>query len=98
MRTESIDISNLTFTAATETDVAYGLLGYLSFVVGKTLRIDGVTVRRTAAGRITLSFPERTDRQGRRRRIVHPIDRDAQVRIERRVLEMLAIELGGHHG
>lgn len=98
MRGNAIEISSLAFVAASESDRSNGLLGYLSFVLGETLRIDGVTVRRTAAGRITLSFPQRTDRQGRQHAIVHPIDRDAQLRIERTVLEMLAHDLGGRHG
>lgn len=98
MRSNAIEISNLTFVAAPESERSGGLLGFVSFVVGETLRIDGVSVRRTARGRITLSFPQRTDRQGRQHAIVHPIDRDAQLRIERTILEMLAHDLGGRHG
>lgn len=98
MTAKTLDISQLTFVAAAESDRSNGLLGYLSFVLGGTLRIDGVTVRRSAVGHIALSFPERTDRHGRRHAIVHPIDRDAQLRIERTILEMLAHDLGGRRG
>ena len=40
----------------TDEDVRAGLLGYVSVLVGN-LVIDSITVRRTADGRIVLSFP-----------------------------------------
>lgn len=65
-------------------DIRSGLLGYVSVFYGDLI-LDGLTVRRTADGRLTLSFPERRDRQGRRHPYVRPLDDDARRRIERAV-------------
>ena len=69
-------------------DLRAGLLGYVSVFVGN-LVIDSITVRRTADGRIVLSFPERTDRFGRRHAIVRPEDDAARQAIEREILGQL---------
>jgi len=50
---------------------ANGLLGYVSLTVAG-LRIDGLTLRRTRAGRLVISFPCRSDRRGRKHPIVRP--------------------------
>jgi len=62
-----------TWIRGTADDERAGLLGYLSLFHGD-LVIDGVTVRRTAAGKLTLSFPERRDRHGRAHSVVRPVD------------------------
>ena len=54
----------------TDQDARDGLLGYLSLDYGPLI-LDSLTVRRTTEGRITLSFPERRDRTGRRHPIAH---------------------------
>ncbi|MEQ1633387.1 MAG: hypothetical protein ABL997_13500, partial [Planctomycetota bacterium] len=53
------------WVAGTDEDVRTGLLGYLSVTVGN-LVLDGLTLRRTAAGKFAISFPARTDRHGNR--------------------------------
>lgn len=65
-------------------DVRSGLLGYVSVFYSDVI-LDGLTVRRTADGRLTLSYPQRRDGQGRRHPIVRPIDDAARRRIERAV-------------
>ncbi len=75
------DIRIRTLVRGTADDERAGLLGYLSLLYGDVI-IDGVTVRRTADGRIALSFPERRDRQGRRHAVVRPIDDAARRAIE----------------
>lgn len=65
-------------------DIRSGLLGYLSIFYGDVI-LDGVTVRRTADGRFTLSYPERRDARGHRHPYIRPIDDDARQRIERAV-------------
>ena len=65
----------------TADDEREGLLGFLSILYGD-LVIDGVTVRRTATGRLALSFPERRDRKGRAHSVVRPIDDAARREIE----------------
>lgn len=68
----------------TDDDARGGLLGYISVFYGNLI-LDGLTVRRTADGRLTVSFPERRDRQGRRHPYVRPVDDAARLRIERAI-------------
>jgi hypothetical protein len=63
-----------------------GLLGYLSIFYGD-LVLDGITLRRTADGNLTLSFPARTDRSGNRHAYFRPVDDAARRRIEREILK-----------
>jgi hypothetical protein len=65
----------------TADDERQGLLGFLSIFYGD-LVIDGVAVRRTAAGRLALSFPERHDRKQRKHSVVRPVDDAARRTIE----------------
>jgi len=67
-------------------DERAGLLGYLSVFYG-ALILDGITLRRTAEGRLTLSFPARTDRSGNRHAYFRPVDDEARQQIERELLK-----------
>ncbi len=82
-------ISEVRLKAATEGEQRTGLLGYLTIVVNDFLRIDGITLRRTRRGDLTLSYPERRDRSGQARSLVRPICNDARLEIERQVLAAL---------
>ena len=73
-----------TWTRASDGDIRSGLLGFVSVFFGDVV-VDGITVRKTAEGRLTLSFPERRDRLGRRHPIVRPIDNKARLAIEKAV-------------
>lgn len=76
-----IDIRIRTWVRGSAEDERQGLLGYLSVYYGSVI-IDCITVRKTAQGRMTLSFPERRDGKGRRHPVVRPIDDDARRAIE----------------
>jgi DNA-binding cell septation regulator SpoVG len=80
-----IEIKIRSWVRGSDEDQRAGLLGYLSAYYG-SLVIDGITVRRTTEGRITLSYPERRDGKGRRHSIVRPVDDSARREIERVVL------------
>ncbi len=82
-----------TWVRATDSDLRGGLLGYLSVVYGD-LVLDAITLRRTAHGRLALSFPAKTDRSGRRHSYFRPIDDDARCAIERAVLGEIAAREG----
>jgi hypothetical protein len=82
-------ISDLHATPGTDADLERGLLGFVRFRYGSVL-VDGVTVRRTLDGRLTLSWPERVDRAGRKHAVVRPADDTARVELEREVLAALA--------
>jgi DNA-binding cell septation regulator SpoVG len=81
-------IANLRATPASDADAARGLLGYLRFDYGSVV-VDGVTLRRHSDGRLGLSWPERTDRAGRRHPLVRPVDDAARRQIEDEVLREL---------
>ena len=74
-----------TWVRASDNDVRSGLLGYISVFIGD-LVLDGIVLRRTAGGRLTLSFPARTDRMGRRHPYVRPVDDGARQAIEATIL------------
>ena len=82
------------WVAGTADEVRTGLLGYLSVTVGN-LVLDGLTLRRTAAGTFAISFPARTDRHGNRHPYVRPIDDDARRQIEHELLRQIAQSSGG---
>jgi DNA-binding cell septation regulator SpoVG len=70
---------------ASDEDARAGLLGYITVFVGRLI-VDGVTVRRTAAGKLVLSFPQRESRSGHRHAVVRPVDDEARREIEAQVL------------
>src|SRR5262249_17219481 len=74
---------------AGDADQRDGLIGFLSLFVGDLI-VDNVTLRRTLAGRYSLSWPARTDRLGRKNALVRPVDRRTRERIEREVLRCQA--------
>lgn len=65
-----------------------GLLGYLSVFYGDLI-LDSIVLRRTAAGRLALSFPARTSRSGQRHPYVRPVDDEARRSIELTILGQL---------
>lgn len=85
-----IDLSELRFVKGSSVDRRTGLLGYVSFLLNRSIRVDGVTLRRTAEGRLTLSYPARQDREGREHPYFRPIDDDARREIERQAFIAIA--------
>ncbi len=78
------------WTRGSDDDIRSGLLGFVSIYMGDVI-VDGITVRKTAEGRLTLSFPERRDRLGRRHAIVRPVDNEARLAIEKAIFGMATI-------
>ncbi len=84
-------ISILAFSSAPVQDRKRGLLGWISCSVGDLLRVDGIALRRTLDGRLTLSFP-----RGRGKcQPVRPLDDKARRAIERQILGAIDLEGGG---
>lgn len=83
-------ISDVRLTSA-HAGAADGLLGFLTFTMDDRLRLDGVTLRRTRDGRLTLSFPERRDAAGRSHPIVRPLDDGSRQAIESAVFAALGM-------
>lgn len=87
------EVRDIRFVGASPAYAASGLLGWLSFSVGP-LRLEGVTLRRTATGRLALSFPARQDRLGIAHAIVRPLDDATRRAIEAQVFRALGFEEG----
>lgn len=85
-------ITSIGFTPASDRDVRQGLVGYVTCVVGGALLVDGVCLRMTADRRPVLSFPARTDRQGKRHAYIRPVDDDARRAIEAAIFEVLGVD------
>lgn len=79
-------ISDIRFTPA---HTGGGLLGWVSFTVDGDLVIDGVAVRRTLLGELTISWPWRRDTRGRLHHHVRPLDDEARLELESELLAHL---------
>jgi DNA-binding cell septation regulator SpoVG len=84
-----LEISEVVFTTATAALAQTGLLGFVSCCLNRALRLDGLTLRRTQDGKLTLSFPARRDARGRQHHFVRPIDDETRREIERQVIEAI---------
>jgi hypothetical protein len=85
-------ITSIGFTPASDDEVRTGLVGFVVCVIGGVLQLDGITLRMTADRRPALSFPARTDRQGRKHAYIRPVDDDSRRAIEAAVFEALGID------
>ena len=92
MASQGCAISSVRFAPASGADQRTGLLGFVTFTRGD-LVLDGITVRRTCEGRLTLSFPARRGRCGEQHAYIRPLDDRARRDIERQILG--AVDLGG---
>jgi hypothetical protein len=73
---------------ASDDDIRTGLLGFLSLTYGSFV-FDSICLRRSATGKLILSFPQKTDRAGRKHAFVRPADDAARQAVEREVLRQL---------
>lgn len=85
---ELLHAKHIVFTAAEPNLRATGLLGWVKLTVGE-LELDGLTVRRTREGRISLGFPERVGRGGYAHAIVRPTTNETRTAIEAQVIAEL---------
>ena len=85
-------VSEVRLVTATEADQRRGLLGFVSLHIDGRIVVDGVALRRTREGRLTLAFPKRLDRQGRRHPVVRSLDDETRVSIEHQVFTALGLE------
>ena len=85
----NIKVTNVRFILAPPQYAAKGLIGWATAEINRAIAI--VTgVRRTRDGRLTLSFPARTDREGRQYDQAWPVDQHSRTSIERQVFAALA--------
>ena len=91
----SITLSEVRFHAASDSERERGLLGFITAILNGGLRVDGLALRRTLEGRLTISYPERRDADGRARSVIRPIDNATRIAIEEQIFHALpAVEEG----
>ena len=84
-------ITDIRFSAAPATDVACGLLGWVSCVLNGSFHIDGISLRRTVDDRLALSFPARIDRTGQKHFFLRPLDDSARRETEHQIFTALGL-------
>ncbi len=87
-----IRVSAVRFVAASASDIRSGLLGWIALTLNNSLRLDGLTLRRTRDGRLALSFPERRDLAGGSHHYMRPLNDAARRAIEAQVFAALGLE------
>ncbi|HEX5011109.1 MAG TPA: hypothetical protein VFY71_11985 [Planctomycetota bacterium] len=90
--TPDLRVGEVRFLPAAVEDAERGLLGYVACVINNSLKLDGLTLRRTLAGELRLSWPARTDRAGNRHPLVHPVTDEVRREVERQVYAALRLE------
>jgi len=86
-----LHVSEVHFSAASTSERATGLLGFVRFVLGGLVKLDGVAVRRTRRGNHVLSFPVRHDAEGRQHPVVRPVNDLAREDLEAQILRALGL-------
>lgn len=79
------------FSSSRPADRERGLIGWVSLEVDGLFLLDGLAVRTTRRGALTVTFPERRDARGRRHSIIRPLNDAARLVIERHVLAALGL-------
>ena len=90
MKTD-IRISNVKFTPASPQEAKAGLRGSISCTLNGRLQLDGITLRHTRGGRMTLSFPFHQDKSGNQRFYISPLDDAVRKVLERQIFQALGI-------
>lgn len=92
MKPSFLEVSDVRFSPAPAPETRFGLLGYVSLSLGGELRVSGITVRRTADGRASLSFPGKRDRHGKERPLMRPVSRESRAVIEAQVFAAIDLD------
>ena len=91
---DPLRLSEIRFKPVRDDAAGPGLIGFVSCILDDTLRVDGIMLRETRAGRTTLSWPSRRDRAGREHSIVAPLDEPARRRLEEQLFRALNVDPG----
>lgn len=87
----TLKVTSVRMSAAGPDAVESGLLGWVGVELNDTLQLDGLTLRRTLDGRLTLSYPARRDTLGKRHSYVRPLNDTTRRHIERQVFQALGL-------
>ena len=92
MLKRKMTISDVRFTSAGHFEVESGLLGWVQCTLNGSLQLDGLMLRRTREGRLTISFPARQDGSNRQHFYFRPLDNDTRLEIEQQIFKALGFE------
>ena len=85
-----VTVSEVTFAATGQRDRELGLFGFVSFLLNDAIKVDGVTLRKTRDGRLTLSYPAKKDAGGRSFPYFRPVSDEVRRSIESQVFAAIA--------
>jgi len=88
----TLDITNVRLTAAPEEEHANGLLGWITCSLNGAIQLDGLALRRTLGGDLSISFPCRKDASGRQHFYSRPLNEEAREEVEWQILRALGFE------
>ncbi len=88
----TIVVDSVKFSSARPHEVRSGLLGWAAVTLQGGYLLDGLAVRRTSSGRLTLSFPSKTDSHGIPRPYFKPLNDAARLDFERQILAAIGRE------
>ena len=90
--TDLLKVAVVRLWPATEAQLDQGLVGFMQVLLTCGLVLDGLALRVTREGRLTLAFPARRDRNGTRHYYVRPETEAARREIERQVFAGLGVD------
>lgn len=82
-------VSEVVLSPAPRSDQDRGLLGWIALTMDGVLRLHGLALRRTRAGRLAVTFPRRRGRRDREHSVLHPTCDTARREIEAAVIGAL---------
>lgn len=68
------------------------MIGWVACTLNGSIRLDGLALRKTASGRLALSFPARRDATGKQHFYSRPLDDRSRREIEYEVFKALGLE------
>jgi DNA-binding cell septation regulator SpoVG len=85
-------ISAVRVTPADPSLRAGGLIAWVSCTLDHRFKIEGLTLRRTAEGDLTVSFAHRADAWGRRWYYFRPLNEETRRAVEQQVLAQVDLD------
>ena len=87
----AISISDVQFYYGDPKDRSEGLCEWIYATLNGSIRLEAMTLRRTAEGNYAISFPSRFDHAGRKRFFYRPLNDRARIALERQIFAALKL-------
>lgn len=79
-------VSDITFQRAHGAAYRGGVEGWVRCTIDSWLRLDGLVIRRTATGDVSVFFPEHIDAAARRHALIWPVRAEDRAELQRVIL------------